>query len=79
MIIPEAPKPKLYLAIVCIIICLTVVAGYLLLCGCPEYVWLEAEDTDTLTPGFVVVKGSLASGGEYLQIPKGSEFKNRSS
>ncbi|MEA3487720.1 MAG: carboxypeptidase regulatory-like domain-containing protein [Euryarchaeota archaeon] len=77
MIIPEVPKPKLYLAIVCIIICLTVVAGYLLLCGCSEYVWLEAEDADTLTPGFVIVKGPLASGGEYLLIPKGSGRSSR--
>jgi len=77
LIIPEAPKPKLYLAIVSIIIGLTVVAGYLLLCGCSEYVWLEAEDTDTLTPGFVIVKGPLASGGEYLQIPKGSGWSSR--
>ena len=77
MIIPEVPKPKLYLAIVCIIIGLTVVAGYLLLCGCSEYVWLEAEDADTLTPGFVIEKGPLASGGEYLQIPKGSGRSSR--
>ena len=66
-------KPKLYLAIVCVI-CLTagILVVYLLCYSYSEYLWLEAEDADTLTPDFEIAKDPLASGGEYLWIPEGT-------
>ena len=40
-----------------------------------EYVWLEAEDANIITPDFGIASVTSASNGKYIQIPEGVGYR----
>ncbi|HHF53439.1 MAG TPA: DUF5123 domain-containing protein, partial [candidate division WOR-3 bacterium] len=37
-----------------------------------EYIWIEAEDADTITPDFKIVNDTSASNSKYIWVPEGA-------